>query len=414
VSGYLHTLGVPAYQSGRILSFAALFTTLWLCWRILGHLTSNAFARLTGVILAASTANVLFWGSVGQTDMLACCFSIAAVAVFVEFRERGAARLLVLSGILVILAVFTKQSFLAAGATIGCTLLWEDRRLAAWWITAMSLAGGGIALALNIATHGGYFADAVLANINPFAWFKLAQHVKYLSLTGAGVLLIAIIGVRYVSRRSAPLYIYAAFATGVWLLTAPKIGSDLNYQIELMLVLSMCAASTLDCLNFYPSLFSGRRTWVTLLQLPLMLHVGLNLLLTGRTVAERAIFETYKGQETVALKPFVERPGRVFSGQYDSLVHYRGRIEVEPLIYSLLVQSGLTDPTPVTRDFEARRFATVILGGDVFAPAIPLSREALELSSLPEAQLEAIRRNYRLVKQVDGPNTVYIYEPRRD
>ena len=178
----------------------------------------------------------------------------------------------------------------------------------------------------------------------------------------------------------------------------------------MMLVLSICAGSALDQLDFFPSLFTARRTWVTLLQMPLLLHVALNVLLTVRVLAERAILEPFKAQETAVLKPYVERPGRVLSVQYDSLVHYRGRVEVEPLIYSLLVHAGLTDPAPLLRDLETRQFAAVILADNVFTSSTaPVD---LEHGTLTTAQLAAVRANYKLVRQVDGPTGVYVYEPR--
>jgi hypothetical protein len=411
-SGFLHKWGVPAYQSGRILSYASLLTVLWLCWRALSYLTQNTFAPATAVILAASTANILFWGTTGQVDMLGCCFSLAAFTAFLKFREQRDVRALIFSGILVVLAVFTKQTFVAAGATIGLVLLWEDRKRALLWIPSVVAAGGSIAFALNAVTHGGYFADAIFANINPFALFKLQQQGQYLLLTGAGVIVTALAGARRISRCTAPLYLYTAFASGIWLLTAPKIGSDLNYQVEMMLLLTMCAGVTLDRLDFFPSVFEARRTWVTLLQMPLLLHVSLNLLLTARAIGERALIEPLRRAETEDLKPYVDRPGRVFSGQYDSLVHYRGSIDVEPLIYTILVRAGLTDPEPVRRDLALRQFSTVILDENLFA-APPAARDP-ELVALPPTQVEAIRENYRLAKHLDGPYGVYIYEPRRD
>jgi Dolichyl-phosphate-mannose-protein mannosyltransferase len=419
VSGYFHKWGIPSYQAGRVISFAGLLASLWMCWLGVSYLTTNRHARNVGVILAASTSNVLFWGTTGQVDMLACCFSLAAFVSFLKFRERGDVKTLAFSGLLVILAVFTKQTFMASGATIGLTLLWEGRRQgdarlsAAAWIASVSMTGVGIALALNAATNGGYFKAAIFANINPFAWFKLQQHVHYLILTGSGVILTAAVGAWNMSRRTAPVYIYAALATGIWLVTAPKIGSDLNYQIEMMLVLSMCAACALDRVDFFPSLFSARQTWVTLLQVPLLLHVVLNLLLTARAVAVRAAFDSIKGQETAALKPYVDRPGRLLSGHYDSLVQYRGRIEVEPFIYILLVRAGMIDPEPLRHDLETRQFATLILGGDLSAGS-RAAEDNLELVNLPDAQLDAIRRNYLVVKRIKGPNDLYIYEPRRD
>lgn len=409
VSGFLHRAGLAAYQSGRLLAFAALLTSLWLCWLCLGYVAQSRYARMAGLILAASTSNILFWGTTGQVDLLGCCFSLAALAAFLKFRERSKGQALALSAAFVILAVFTKQTFVAAGVAIALTLLREDRKRAAAWITGVVLTAGTIALGLNALTHGGFFEDAIFANINPFAWSKLGQQAQYLILTGAGVILTAAIGAWHSSRRASPLYLYALLATCVWLATAPKIGSDLNYQVEMMLALAICAGCALDELDFFGSLFTSRRTWVTLLQMPLLLHVALNVLLTFRIVAERAILEPVRAQETAALMPYVSKPGRVLSVQYDSLVHLRGRIEVEPLIYSLLARAGRTDPAPVLRDLESRQFATVILGEDVFAPP-PIERD-LEYGTLTDAQLAAVRANYKLVRKVDGPTNAYVYQP---
>jgi hypothetical protein len=378
----------------------------------LGYLTRNVHVRATAVILAAACSNLLFWGTTGQVDMLGCCFSLSAVTAFLKFRECRSRRALVLSGVFVVLAVFTKQTFIAAGSAIALTLLWEDRKRAVAWIAAVAFAGTAIALALNTLTHGGYFADAILANMNPFALFKLGQQSQYLVLTGAGLIITGLAGMGRPFGRALPLYLYTSLALLIWLVTAAKIGSDLNYQVEATIALAMCAALALDRLEFFPSLFTARRTWVTILQLPLLVYLAVNFLLTARVIAERAVFEPLKREETVALRPHVERPGRLLSVHYDSLVHGRGRIEVEPLIYRLLVEAGLTDPTPVLRDLESRQFSRVILAQDLFSASPPA--ENPEVGRLPKVQEEAIRKCYRLVKHLDGPNNVYIYEPRRD
>ncbi len=385
VSGYLHKWGLPPYLGGRMLSFSALLVALWFCWRGLGYLTRNAYARASSVILAGSTANLLFWGTVGQVDMLAACLSLAAFTVFLEYREWRQVRALVFSGVLVILAVLTKQTALAAGAAIGLTLL-----------------------------HGYYYDDAFVANIAPFhmSLYKLRQHTEYLVLTGSGVLVVACAGLWRMSRRVAPLYLYAGLVSGVWILTAPKIGSDLNYQLEMMLVLCMCAGCALDQLAFFRSLLSARRTWVTLLQVPLLLHVVLNVTLTARTVVERAVLEPFKRRETEALKPFINRPGRILSAQFDSLVYYRGRMDVEPYIYSLLVRVGRTDPTPLLRDILEKRLPTVILLEDIFQRSAPVVDP--EVLHMPAAQIEALRQKYYIAAHIEGPYGVYVYQPRRD
>lgn len=414
-SAMLHKLGLPLFQGGRLLSFGALLGSFWFIWRALRLLVSNAYARAAGIILAACTANVLFWGTAGQTDMLAICFSLGSFAEFLTWRDRHTARSLIVSGIFVLLAVFTKQTSVAAGAAIGLCLLFEDRRSATWWIAGVACAGAAVALALNSATHGHYLQNAIFANMNPFSLEKLGQHVRYFVLTCGGLLVVIAAGLRDGSRRLAPLYIYTFLAGAIWLATAPKIGSDLNYQIETMLLLAMCAACALDRLDYFPKLFRQDRGWVTLLNIPLLLHVVLNLVLTGNVLAARVLMEPQKAAESAALLPYLQAGGPVLTSQFNALVHSRGHIEVEPLIYTLLVNAGRVDPAPVLRDLSLRRFERVIIGQNIFA-ANPVAWDNQETLSLPAAHLDALRRNYRLVAHVKGAYLEgdYIYEPRQD
>jgi len=81
---------------------------------------------------------------------------------------------------------------------------------------------------------------------------------------------------------------------------------------------------------------------------------------------------------------------------------------VEPLIYTLLVGSGFTDPEPVRRDLENGEFSTVILYQDL-SDANAVHRE---LPSLPAEQLDVVRRRFRLAAHIPGPlaNGAYVYE----
>ncbi|MCX6020861.1 MAG: hypothetical protein NTZ05_03860, partial [Chloroflexi bacterium] len=202
-----------------------------------------------------------------------------------------------------VLAVFTKQTAIASGAAIGLMLLWEDRRTAARWIPTVAVVGATIAAALQWATQGAYLDNAIFANLNPFQPDKLVDQGKYFLLTAGGLLLTAACSVRYATRRTAPLFLYTGLALAVWLLTAPKVGSDLNYQLEMTLLLALAAGVGLDQMGFFSSVISNRRTAITLLQIPIVLHVALNLTLTARTAAERAAFDSAKTADIEALRP---------------------------------------------------------------------------------------------------------------
>jgi hypothetical protein len=410
----LDRLGVPLYLAARSLSFLALLGSLWYCGRILARFAPHDRpARTVGLLLAASTANLLYWGTVGQVDMLAVCFSLAAFAAYLDWRATG--RGLWLAAAFVVLAVFTKQTAIASGATIALCLLWDDRRTAARWIPAVALAGLAIAATLQLATQGAFLENALFANLNPFAAAKLIDQGQYFLLTSGGLLLIGLCCLPAAIGPARPLFLYTGLSLAVWLLTAPKVGSDLNYQLEMTLLLAVTAAVGLGHAHFFSAVFANRRSAITLLQIPIVLHIALNLTLTARTAAERAVFESAKTAEIEALRPFLAAPHRrVLGGSYDATLQLRGHIEVETLIYSLLVAAGRVDPGPVLRDLQAGRFETVVLPFDVTSGQTPAWLNA-ELTPLPPAQLDAVRTHYRLVKHLDGAflNGNYIYEPIR-
>ena len=123
----LHALTIPWLQSERLISLAALGANWCIVWRILRLLVNDRRARVAGFLLVLASTNLCYWGTIGQTDMLAICFSLAAFRSFLDWRNSGATGRLVAAGIFVALAVFTKQTAVAAGATIAVCLTGSDR-----------------------------------------------------------------------------------------------------------------------------------------------------------------------------------------------------------------------------------------------------------------------------------------------
>jgi hypothetical protein len=125
-----------------------------LCGRLLRLYTLDRYAIQAGTLLIASTANLLFWGTVGQVDMLGILFSLVAFYNYSKYRVDQQGRRLVWAGLFVLLAAFTKQTMLAAGATIFLLLAREQRRRAAQFAVAVASCGAFLALTLNHFTGG--------------------------------------------------------------------------------------------------------------------------------------------------------------------------------------------------------------------------------------------------------------------
>ena len=409
----LHQLGLPILQAGRLLAFAPLMGVILLAWKLVLLYTGDRWAAWVAALLVASSANLAQWGTVGQCDLLALFFSLAAFYCYSRYRVERTPHTLVAAGALIALSIFTKQSFIAAGAAIVISLWLEDRRTCLRFTLTLGALGVALALALNTATGGGYYENAVLTNLNPFSLAKLTQQMRYLTLVGVGLLVMVGSGLVRSPREPHPLLIYLATALSVLLLTGPKVGSDLNYQLETMMTLGICAGWTLHRLDFFPLSFRSDKSWVTLLHFPLLLHVVLNLLMSGNIAAARVVRDQARQQELEAIRPYLAPDrGRVLAVQMDPLLAVRGRIAVEPLIYRLIVEAGLVDPEPLRRDLAAKAFSTVILYDDVFHPNPEL--QGLEVPTLPEAQLQAIRENYQLVEHIPGALLAgdYVYEPK--
>jgi hypothetical protein len=404
-------LGLPALLGGRLISFCALLASFWLCWRMTLLYTNNRYAAWIATLLASGSILLLNWGTTGQVDMLAVTFSMAGFYQFSRCYLRGESTLL-WAGLFAAAAFFTKQTMLAAPAAMFILLLFKNRTRALLFGAALGGSIAALALGINALLDGRFFSNTVFANINPFDLGKLAQHLEYLALLAGPLLVVFAIAVPRLARsRSAPLVVYFGLATALFLLLASKVGSDSNYQLEPTLLLIVCTSAGLAELNFFELNFRGSKSWITLLQLPVAVFLLNNYRIAVPDTIGRFWKENMFRAEMARVEPYLRSSsGRIFSADLDPLVEVRGRIDIEPLIYGLLVGAGRIDPEPVRRDFARAAFPLVILYEDV---SNPIPDPSLEIARLPPAQLAEFRRHYRLVDHIPGPylGGIYIYKP---
>ena len=403
--------GLSAFHAGRWISFAALLGLIALCGRLALLYADNRHAAWIASLAVASSSLLGSWGTVGQVDMLASVFALAAFYNYSRFEVRGANSLWIAS-VYAALAVFTKQTMIAAPAAIFLCLWMRDRKKALWF---GALFGGGVAaaaLAINVALDGRFLSNTVFANINPFSAAKFLAQFRYFASISFGMLAIVAVSFgRMLRGRALAPCVYLILAVLVFLGTAAKVGSDTNYQIESTLLLAVCAAIGLHEINFFQLYFARSKSWITLLLIPLALHVAIGYRASANVLLGRLINEKLFRAEIEQLKPYVQPAGGlVLSTDFNAMVRLRQRMDVEPLIYSLLVSAHKIDPEPVRRDLARGAFSAVILSEDVFQAG---QFDNAEIGTLPLMQLDEVRRHYRLVRHVPGPflDGVYVYEP---
>ncbi len=408
----LQKIGLPIYTAGRVLSFAAALGTVALIWFLTLLYTNDPRAAALATLLCASSSLLFTWGTVGQVDVLALFWALAAFYLYSRFSLL-AENTLLWAGLCSLLAFFTKQTMLACPAAICLHLFFTGRKAAALKFAAGLLAlSAAIVLPLDRALHGRFLADTVFGNINPFALSKFVAQIRFTLFVAGPLILIVAIGAKKTIRKFgvAP-FLYLLLATLVFLGSAARIGSDLNYQLEFTVLLIFCAGLALHALDFLPLTLARARTWVTLLQLPLGLFLVVNYRITAPAILARYAGEQQNRAEMAAIQGFLTSGGPVLSADYNAVVRLRGRLDCEMAFYNLLVSVGAVDPEPLRREIAAGRFSTIVLLEDVRTPHPPLD---IEISSLPAAQLAEIRKRYALVKRIPAPvlDGIYVYQPR--
>jgi hypothetical protein len=399
--------GVPARRAGRLISFSALLGTFWLAWRLIVVYTRDRYCAWMAALLCAASSTLLCWGTVGQVDTLAMFFSVAAFYCYARYSVLGDNKL-VLAGILVLAAVFTKQTALAAPAAISVSLFMKQPKTALRFAAATGGVAIGSLLLLDFVMHGRFLTNVVFADINPFRWEKLNQHIQLMLLAAGQLIIILVIGFRrLLSGPARDALFFFGFAMLILTATAPKVGSDSNYQIQVIVPLIVCVCLVLHSLDFFPLLFRGSRIWVTLIQAPLAIQLLLNFRISIPLLSRRMTDERMFREQVIALRPYFS--GRVLSADMNAVAQLGGRIEVEAATYKWLVVSGRIDPERVRREIESESFQAIVLYQDLTHPA----KIDLEMPSLPESQMDEVRKHYRLVRNIPGPYQagVWVYQP---
>ncbi|MBS1831857.1 MAG: glycosyltransferase family 39 protein [Acidobacteria bacterium] len=411
----LFRTGIPIFLAGRLLSIAALFGILYLTWKIVLLYTRDRWCAGTAVVLCACTTVVPGWGTIGRVDMLAVCFSIAAFYFYARYTvaEPAAAKNLAWSAVFAFASLMTKQTLVAAPAAI-CLLLFfrKDTRVRAIQY-AVAVAGGAalVTFGTDWLLHGRFLFNTVFANVNPFAAEKLQQHAEFYFISLGQLLVVIFAGLSKAIRghfRDPLVYLGISFA--VLAATAGKIGSDTNYHIESAVLIAICTAISLHLLAFHSHVFRGSKAWITLLQLPLLIHVVNNVRIMIPFFQSRVVQEFEMDDYARRLKPYYASGDRpVIAMDFNSLIRSRGKLDVEPLIYTILVNAGRIDPEPMRKDIEAGAIPVIMLHQDLAKPNLTDP----EIPSLPAPLLAAMRNRYEYAGFVPGPyfGGVYVYRP---
>jgi hypothetical protein len=381
--------GLDLLATGRALSagFTILLCVLVGRLAIMGDrgISLPADSLSAGLLAACSAISIpaLFnWSPQMHTDLAALGLSVLGFYLAMAALERP--RLAVLAGIVFVLAVYTKQTSIAAPAAGFLTLLFYRPRTALAGI-ATSVVLGAIALVvLALATQGRFLQHIFFYNMNRYSLEWLVRNSSALLLCApivvAGLLYVLPHAWRTAFLKSngdggllsrlksldpilAGLSIYL-LTSGLMILMCGKSGAGPHYTMEFAVV---CAVMFGRC--FLREITTARaskglavRVMVLVLVLAFAGQVAIlvgfkkdaNLLLSREYVAEHdALFNFIKATE----KP-------VISDEMVMVVKSGKDIQWEPAIFAELASKGMWSEAPLIDRLNRKYFGAIVTAGD--------------------------------------------------
>jgi hypothetical protein len=356
----------PSFLAGRVIStLCGLASAAFLALIIYAHTQDRIAAVTTGLIFLA-IPYVVHWSPLLRIDLLALACSTGAL--YLLARWPTARWSTVASALLLVAAIYTRQSYaLAAPLAAFVWLLMHDWRRALRLRSrqALGLAAlvGGLSLilfiVLNTLTRGGFYFNVVTANVNEFDIERLGWNLR--RLRDAAPVLLLLGGVSLIltpaSRvRSWPLLVPYLIGAALSSLTIGKIGSNVNYFLELSAALSLAVGALVA--------WSSKRHWLRAI---LLIFLALQTGQLMRTTADEYL-EPLNGrlQSREALckleKIVADAEGPVLADEYMGLITLQGQpLYIQPFEVTQLANAGLWDQSPLVESIRDKEFPLILI-----------------------------------------------------
>lgn len=392
----------PAFWYGRALSMFGVLLAAFCLGLTLYHLTGDKIAAICGGLTLLAFPYIVHWSVLNRVDSLALGLSWAGLAAIIRWPERR--RGLILSGLLLSAAIYTKQSYALAAPSAACAWLFQiQARRRAWQLAAF--VGGlclGVFFLLNLLTHGGFYLNIVTANVNAFSWRTVTRYFVEITMTASylvfGSVMFLITERLDYPTRSWPLvmpYLFAAALVGI---TSGKAGSWVNYLFEPAAALCLAAGAILA--------WAGKHYWfkaVVVCLLALQIHA---LATVSRERFIPMVMDKVRDAAEVSRLAQIVRDtsGYVLADEYMGLIPLAGRpLYFQPFEFSQLSAAGMWDEGVLIAAIQRREFPAILLYE-------PLTGSPMIINRWTKPIREAIWTNYQLQ---DHLAETWIYMPRK-
>ncbi|GAB4580881.1 MAG: hypothetical protein Fur0022_36250 [Anaerolineales bacterium] len=353
---------------------------------------------LVATLLFLASPYVVQWSGRARIDSLALAFATGALYVFARWPQARWGW--IGGGILLVAAAYTRQSYALAAPLAGFVWLFtHDKRQAIGLALLVGGLGVGLFFLLNTLTSGGFYSNIITANVNEFGWDRLTDQLSNLWDISYLILLLSALFLFIGWRTQKSWRLLAPFFVGAFLsgLTIGKIGSNINYFLELAAAFALLAGIALLWSRPHPWR-NIAATFLITIQFGLMLEnsmlTNVDYLLSSRLADFNAL--QLLEQEIKA----TDAP--ILADEYMGLLTMNARpLYLQPFEVTQLANQGVWNEQPLLDEITAQHFGAILIH---HFNTWPLYKERWS-----PAMLTALETRYRPVKTLAG---TVIYIPR--
>lgn len=245
-------------KMARLLSIFSLLASAFFSYRIFFLAGAQRIKAWIGTFAFLNFFALWIWSSYCRVDLLAVALALFGLERFLQAEKTaqgaGKNRLITLSIILSVAAVYTKQSSFVVPVSIICYLILQKRyrESGIWSLSCLSLSVL-IFIGLQYATAGGFVQHMQFASSMPFEWKMLNEHLTWIGLDWLKILvmcaaiLVLVVSGRKPQKESEPeigveyfqlIIPFLALTTGFTLYTLGTEYPNTNHAILFFFVLS--------------------------------------------------------------------------------------------------------------------------------------------------------------------------------
>ena len=383
-----------SFLPARLISFIAAISIVWAMAYLGGRWNKSRWTGLWAGFLLFLIPAFLYNSARCHPQMLAVAFSIWSFAAFLQNRRRYT---LIVSPLLALLAVYTKQTQIVMPLAMILYLILRNRKWLLPYISVMAIGGLIPFLFLQKITDG-YFYSNIITYAGNLPYNALTILPVFIHHAGP-VFIFTGIALRFFWKRfrnhsleEIDCYLLLVFI--FTLISLGRLGAHGQYVLELLVVV------LIYLLRMPVSLKTAvKNTWISVQILLLLIYAPLFVLLEEglyNKAAIRAYPEIYRIIE--------DSSGPILSQQGSFPLFTRGEIYIQLFHFTGLFRAGAWDQKHLLDEIEIQTFSYVITefpvtasngGGDMWERFTP-------------EMLEALRSKYKLIKEI---YPYYIYIP---